>query len=409
MSFYQACYTRIGKQERNAGWSVIASTEGLSKIALEHFKAIASDIIQQRSLHKELPAEIFLIQEDKWFVYICNIVLDCVGSDGRGNTFVHGYIVTKREYYCRCQNPASVLGLAETEFIKGTNDLTDDSLKSLPKKDILSYHNWNRKILLEKYGLSDKYSELMLCVFSALERRTSLCIRLGKQKLNMLREISRELLFCIMDGLPQILRPELTCSSFDIGNGTVFFSVDRTEKDQDFFDLETGVWSCSLECVNRYSFIRMLVENTSENQPWKLTERFFDVVFSKKGCSNVTANMIENVYRFYCGDKPENARACLYEMVDAGPSICPLLYQFFSQLLLWIDVKQLDESMQRKLLYLYKKNENGDFAAILEQQMDICKDESIGATDIQKDNHMKKLFGGIKSFHQIMRRLMEKR
>lgn len=405
MSFYQACYTRVGKQERDAGWHVVAATDGLSKEALEHFRFIASNVIQKKGAYQELPSEIFLIQEDKRFAYICNIVLNCAGSDGRSNSFVHGLIIAKNEYYRNCRLPASVFGMEENEFIRRMSGWNGGLPGSIPMKDICSFQRWDRTQILEEYKLSGRYYELMLCVFSVLERQeSSLCLCMGGGHLDELRQIGRKVLFCIMDGLPEMLRPQLTCSSFDIGNGKVSFSICRPETKQEFFDLETGERSCPLACIEHYSFIELFITDDSISDPnWKRTEEFFEMLVSNKRQFFITCLMVENVYRFYCGKNPENAAECLGMFLEVEPFVCPLLYRFLSYLLLWTDVKQLEPPIQEKLLYLCKRNENRNFVEIMGRKMQVSETANTEPECLRGKRRMWDIFGGAETIYQMIK------
>lgn len=365
MSFYQVCYTRVGKQERNAGWRVVAATKGVSKEALERFKSIASNAIQQKNLYEVIPSEIFFIQSDDRFVYLCNMVADCPGDDGRSNSFIHGYIIVRKEYYRRCEIPASIFGMVESEFIKEIPELGNSQEKDLPRKDKIQYRNWNRQALIKKYGIEEIFDKLMVCVLSVLERKSaSLCIRMRKERLDMLKEQSKEIMFCIMDRLPRILRIQLTASSFGIGKGKLFFSVEIPEKNQEFLDLETGECLCRLDGGTGYTFIEDFFGNFQENEAWEQTEAFLETVYGWNGCSAVSFRLIEIVYSYYSLREPQNALEDLYVFLGAGPSICPVVYCFLEYLLLRIDVEQVDESMLEKLCCLKEMDKNLGFEEI---------------------------------------------
>lgn len=363
MGFYQACYTRIGRQERDAGWNVVAVTEGLSREALERFRAMASKVIRQKSLYKTVPAEIFFIQTDERFVYLCNMTADCISSDGRSNSFVHGFIIAKSEYYQRCRIPSSIFGLEKSEFIRDISELGDVRTCGLSKRDSICYRQQDRQSLLKKYYIEHRYDELMNCVLSVLQRKgASLCICMRTEQLDMLWENSREVLFCIMDGLPRMLRAQLTVSSFAIGEGKLFFSNQVPEKGQEFFDLKTGEWSCKLVDASRYAFLRKLATEGKNDAVWRQTESFFDEVFGKNGCSSITNRLIEAVYCYNNACMQESASEVVADCLNAGPTVCPALYQFLTYLLPWSDMEQIEESVQKKLQYLYdlKKDENYD-------------------------------------------------
>lgn len=370
MSFYQACYTRTGIQERESGWKVVAATEGLSKEALEHFRAISAGAIQKKNTYAAVPDEIFFVQKDERFVYLCNIVMNCVGSDGRGNSFVHGYIIAKGEHFQRCKIPSSIFGVDESEFVKNPFDLEENSMTGLPKKEDLLFRNMNYQEIIARYGIEHNFNTLMLCIFSVIERKgASLCIRVKMDQIGKLKEISRELLFCIMERLPQMLRPQLTGSSFEIGKGKVYFSVSLPEGNQEYYDLETGQWLCALSCIKKYSFVPAFIEGSLKNSIWINTEIFFENVFRQNGCARVSNSLIESVYTFYNGEEPENALNSLYAFYDAAPMLAPMFYQFLIYLLSRTNLKKTDQTILNWLHYIYDIKENQEYVNLYEKQI----------------------------------------
>lgn len=400
MSFYQACYTRLGRQERNAGWNVLAATEGMSRTALEHFKSIASDVVRQKKLSGVIPSEIFFIRADERFIYLCNMVLDCADDDGRGNSFIHGYIIVRSEYYRKCFFPSSILGIEDFEFIKNANELSDAQMKGLPQKKLISHEQWNRQDLIQKYEIGAVYDELMMCVLSVLERKeASLCIRMKNGQLEDLKKSSKEILFCIMEGLPQMLRTQITASSFDIGRSKLFFSVQIPKGNQEYFDLSTGEYSCPFVCRKWYMFLKGAMCDTRGNPIWEKTIIFFDTVFGWNGCAGVSHRLIEAVYSYYGSGRPENVSESLASFINAGPAICTMTYDFLRYMMPWIDAEELEGDLIAKLCYLDKINEDDEFRNVFMEWMGELEDNPAEKTDmpvvVENDESIPKKLKGL--------------
>lgn len=389
MSFYQVCYTRVGNQEQNAGWHTVAATEGLSAEASESFRAFASNAIRQTSLYPDVPPEIFFVCTDKRFVYMCNLVTECASEDGRRNSFVHGYVMAKNEYYDRCRMPSSLFGWEKSAFIRNISEVPDGESYSLPKQEAMPYKDMNRQELLRKYSLDRSYAKLMYCVISVLERKeASLCICIKSEGIDKLWESSREILFCIMEGLPQMLRVQLTASSFRIGKGKLYFSNQAPKENQEFFDLRSGEYSC--RAAEEESIVSLQhfwkEEKNQVNTAWERTERFFDKVFEKNGCALVNSRLIETVYEYNNQAEPHAANEALYDCLNAEPAVCTELYQFLTYLLPWIDSEQSDETTQKKLCYLYELKKDEDYENLYEVVIEAGAKNQPEDADSQKKN-----------------------
>lgn len=321
MSFYQLCYTRTGSEQRNAGWNVTAMTPGISEEAVERFRSIAANIIRQKNSDKSLGEEILFWLSDDSYVYIGNAVMECSGGDGRGNSFVHGYIVVKSEYYQRCKMPDSMLGLKETIFIKNNCELVEERINRM---DELPHNVWQRDVLLRECGIETFYRKLMRCVFSVLERKdASLFIKMREADCNKWKELCRKVIYCILLGLPYVLRPGLTFSSDNIGKGKIQFVSMISNRGSEFFDLENGEYFCELKCIQKYSYIDPCIfGNKVSDSAWKNTEVFLDQVFGASRCSNVTSRIIESVYLYYKQEPLKDASGQLSRFYKAGPVRC---------------------------------------------------------------------------------------
>lgn len=323
MSFYQLCYTRTGMQEMNAGWNVVASTPGISETASERFRSIAANIIRQKNLRKQFPEEILFLLSDDSYVYLGNIVMECGGGDGRGNSFVHGYTMVKSEYYQRCKAPYEVFGVRETAFIKCMAELTPERMGRM---DELPHNFWQGEELRKKCGIEKYYGNLMRCVFSVLDRKdASLFIKVKLREDepgNMdLKEVCKMIMCCILEGVPHILRPRITFSSYDIGKGKIRFMPVIPDKECEYFDLETGISNCDMRYTRDYTFLSAYM-GRGRNQDWIDTENFLDHVFGAARCSNVTESIVESVYLYYKGEKGSNAARHMERFCKAGPLLC---------------------------------------------------------------------------------------
>jgi len=373
-------------QEKDAGWNAIGVTKRLSKQALDRFKSMASNVIYQKNLSDGIPPEVFFIQSDGNFMYICNLVSDCAGDDKRGNSFIHGYIISKNEYYRRCIDPLSIMGMKDSEFIKSYNEMPEGWEQGLPIKNGFCNEEWNVQEILQKYKFADIYSELIACTLSVLGRRgASLCVCVGSENSNELKDMQKEILFCIMEGLPKMLRAQFSCSTSEIGKGKVYFSPRVYESKQEFIDLMSGECVCRFSVLNQYSYIGKFLKGEERKEEWAQTELFFDIVFGQNGCSLINHQLIESVYTYYCNERPTSALESLYACLEARPAICPLLFEFFEYLLPEIDVRRVNFDALLQMKHFLETEPYSSWGGYIEQWMNPLLEQRKGEVKESKE------------------------
>lgn len=413
MGFYQICYTRVGGQERNAGWKAVASTKNIPEEAAERFKAISAGVIRQKNMAVKMPAEIFFIQADEGYFYLCNAVMECDGVDGRGNSFVHAYIIGRREYYERCHKPAEIFGVKEDAFIRGNGELWHQELK---KEECLPCDRWDKSSILQKYDISmNCYLRLLKCVFTVLDReKASVCIIMDGDicDYEAWNLKCRQLMFCIAEGMPQIKRSLLTFSTFDIGRTKLFFAESRLKECGDCFDLRTGIWSGSDAALQEFSFWEQCAAARQPDEAWVKTEEFLEQVFTGAAGERVGGNMIEEIYLFYHGEKKRDAEEILAELCAADPVPHPILYGYLNSLLENVELDWLDEPGRIWLEHLYELSDN---EAFLEMMDALRKREQIRKNLISEDlkknkkkkKHGKRKKGACDCFSALRNRILK--
>lgn len=334
MNLYQLYFTRTGKQELDAGWKIISASEGISKIASEDFKGIASNLIEMKK--QGVPQEILDIQFSKNFVFISGVNMNSIGMDSRGVAFAHGYIVNANEYYETCKSPEKIFGMKEGTFKKEFEGQT-----SLPVLNDFEYDRLDLNTILQRYGITEEqYEKLVISAILAIEKLASpLCIKTTRP-LESYMSVAKDLMYCIMCGLPYHLRVKANVSSFCKKNGTIFLSS-QIENDN-YFDLESTESSCKDDYITKQPFWQLMLQSKKENK--------LDECFAK------LAEFIDTTYGMPIEVSVEQLNiACQYAMY---PFVLENNLDDTLSQLLSVEIKKYDivDTLLSKYLILYIKD-----------------------------------------------------
>lgn len=251
MNLYQAGYTRKGRQGEGAGWSIVAPSEEMSRIAMEGFRGISGNLVELVNRFPMPKSAVGLFCYDRfWFyLHINYAVSKTEAKDARGVSFVHGYSFSTEENDILCQNPEMLCGITDQTFQKNY----DASIKAYPVVHELPYRTMNETQLKKKYKLStEEYRRLLTGVTCALEEDVdSLCIKISCP-LEEYCQVCLEVMYLILRGLPYHFRAKVTFFSYKGGKTTLYFS-DKIEGDH-YFDLDTMAYACNKSLPKKYEF-----------------------------------------------------------------------------------------------------------------------------------------------------------
>lgn len=260
MNFYQLGYFRTGKQGGDAGWKLVAASEGLDYDVANGFKGIAANLVELKKT-LSVPSHTLGVFQYERFVYIIHVNFAARGRDERGVTYVHGYCLSLRDYYELCREPEKLLGIREENYITEY----DNSVREYPVLSELSYDRMDYDRLWEKYGFSvENYSRLMEGVICAAEGFTMpLCIRYTVDK-DGYKQVYKEIMYLIMKGLPYHLRTKLTGYSHKSGGTVIYFS--DTVDSNNYFDLDNKTYACDYSKIKSYKFVNAFTFPTYNNR-----------------------------------------------------------------------------------------------------------------------------------------------
>lgn len=264
MNLYQAGYTRRGGQGEGAGWSIVAPSEEMSRIAMEGFRGISGNLVELVNHYSMPKSAVGLFFHDRFFFYlhINYAVSKTEATDARGVSFVHGYSFSIEDNYRLAQNPERLLGITDQMFQKSY----DTSIKAYPVLQELPYKTMDDIQLRKKYRLYiEEYHRLLIGATCALEGYTdSLCIKVSCP-LEEYQQICLEVMYLILSGLPYHLRTQITFFSYKGGKTKVYFS-DQAEGNN-VFDLDTMISSCYIGGLEHYQFLQLYtLENDKQRQ-----------------------------------------------------------------------------------------------------------------------------------------------
>lgn len=317
MNLYQAGYTRRGGQGEGAGWSIVAPSEEMSRIAIEGFRGISGNLVELANSFSMPKSAIGLFCYDRFLFYlhINYAVSKTEGTDARGVSFVHGYSFSIEDNYMLCQNPEKLLGVTNQTFQKNY----DASIKAYPVVQELPYQAMNLSLLKKQYQLStESYQKLLLGATCAVEGYTDpLCIKISCP----LEEYSQrclEIMDMILSGLPYHLRARATFFSYRGGKTTIYFS-EQTEGNN-YFDFDTGTSFCEESKLTRYQFIQIYA--LEEEQRQQLLQRIADFIDQAFSISRreIHCEQIEHGY--------QASQAYLTGRSIAPEQVMSLLYSF---------------------------------------------------------------------------------
>lgn len=290
MDLYQAGYYRQGKQGANSGWKLVSPSEGMSQIAKEGFKGIASNLAGLKGAMDMPETTLGVFQYDR-FVYLMHVNYVATGEDSRGVSYVHGYCFNMSDYYALCIQPEMLFGMADRFFLSEY----DASVESYPVIHDWEYQQLNITDILQKYGITDeKYREILIGVTCALEGYSGpMCIKCACT-MDAYKNVYREIMYAIMCGLPYHLRIKLSFSSFRGGKTKIYFS-DRVEE-ENYFDLDTKECFCDRKQLENYHFTKIYMlpaDDPTRNIIYKNIAEFMEASFDKTlyeiGCEQVEA------------------------------------------------------------------------------------------------------------------------
>lgn len=278
MNFYQAGYTRRGRQGEGAGWSIVSPSEEMSQIAKEGFSGIAGNLAELVSRFSMPKQAVGVFCHDRFWYYLqINYAVDAEeAKDARGVSFVHGYSFNLSDYYELCKNPEMLCGITDQTF----QDRYDDSVKSYPVVHQLPHSAMDFTQLMEKYRLSvETYRRLLIGATCALEGYAdSLCIKISCP-LEEYRQVCQEVMYLILHGLPYHLRSKLTFFSYKGGKTTIYFN-EKTEGNN-YFDLDKRVYVCDKRRLEKYQFTQIynLADDQQRQMILQIIADFIDQVF----------------------------------------------------------------------------------------------------------------------------------
>ncbi len=278
MNLYQAGYTRRGGQGEGAGWSIVAPSEEMSRIAIEGFRGISGNLVELVNRFSMPKSAIGLFAHDRFLFYlhINYAVSKAEAADARGVAFVHGYSFSLEDNYILCQNPEMLLGVTDQTFQKNY----DASIKAYPVVQKLPYQKMDNQLLRKKYQLyTEEYQRLLLGATCALEGYADpLCIKISCP-LEEYQSICLEIVNLILSGLPYHLRAKATFFSYKGGKTMLYFS-DQAEGNN-YFDLDTMTSFCESDRLQQYQFLQLyaLEREDQRQRLWQGIAEFVDQAF----------------------------------------------------------------------------------------------------------------------------------
>lgn len=374
MNLYQAGYFRHGKQGSNAGWGIVSPSNGMSKIAKDGFRGIAANLIELKSKATMPVVNLGVFLYDR-FVYLMHVNYAACGEDARGVTFVHGYCFNITDFYEFCIRPEMLLGVTEDNFRMDYDELEE----SYPVKNELSYLPFSWENLFEKYCFTDEeYKRLIFGAINALEGYSSpLCIKAevpAKQYLQM----TKELLYLIMMGLPYHLRLKLSFFSYFGSNAAVY--VSNHIEGNNYVDLDNRIFVTEDTRLSEYEFTGIYdwvkaKDAGEKDRYFKAIADFMNRAFKnplrETGCRQVEAGYWAMTPKIdSAAMKPQTAVELLQNFLKCELTEEDEVFSYLAALLGVINsdpLVVLNETERNRLMNFYDKTENPSF------QIEVCR------------------------------------
>lgn len=294
---YQLYYTRLGKQESNAGWQVVSTSDGTPQLVKNTFYKLASNLVSI-SGRSQVPSAAFDLQTMDHYVFLSHInyysTNEGMETDIRGVSFVHGFAVRAEEYRELIYYPEQILEIKEERIVLNYN-----GIKNLPILEILPYNIFSREELLSKYQLDeDRFNALMYCVYAAIGTvGGTMVIRSSKYHGEKLKTLFQEMTCLIMRSMPYILRMKISAFS-GVRQGVLLCYAQELPEQGIWFDLDTGKHCCPQ--LPEYEFIELFNNfSLTEEQRiryYDLLEEFVNVTYGGN-YEAVKLNHVELAYR----------------------------------------------------------------------------------------------------------------
>lgn len=334
MNFYQAGYFRQGVQGGNAGWGIVSPSSGMSRIAQEGFKGISANLVELKNREAMPVVNYGIFQYDR-FTYLLHVNYAARGEDSRGVVFVHGYCFNSVDYYELCTKPEMLFGIREENFLMEY----DAAQEQYPVRNMLSHDAMSFRHLCSKYHFTkEEYRYMILRAINALEGYADpLCIKYNLA-LDDYLQVSKELVYLIMMGLPYHLRSKLSCFSYSGSRSAVY--VCGYAEGNNCIDLDTREFAGADVSRLLYDFTR--IYNSFEPYEYEKRERIFkgmadtmNAMFSNP-LQDISCSRIENSFEAYLKKTDEI-------LIPGVKGICPetvleLLYGFLK-----CDLKENEE------------------------------------------------------------------
>ncbi len=239
----------MGKQGADSGWTMVAPSEGMSKIAKDGFKGIAANMVELKNRENLSQINMGIFQYERFF-YLIHINYHAVGDDVRGVSYVHGYCFNIADYYELCKNPSMIFGATSDNFDMEYRP----EIKAYPVKDSLTYKEMSVAEIRNKYGLdnNEELKALILSVIVAIEEyEKPLCIK-TRLPLEEHLQVYKEILFLVISFVPYHLRMKLTAFSGNGLNAKIFISNEK--RGTHYFDLDSKDSQSDITRLKGYRF-----------------------------------------------------------------------------------------------------------------------------------------------------------
>lgn len=261
----QCCYTNAIQENGgkiSSGWQPVAVSENIPAEAYNYCVSMqnANSTIQSRMVDEQgNTLNLFEINGDGSYVYVCRTQFGLVDRLGRPNMFSHAYIFPWKNSDI-IEDPNSFL------TITGDNFATDEESASKPKAFFDRSQPRTICSAMEKLGMdSQTYMTLIRCVFAQYSDR-SITKPLYVQY-DGTEEQMQDILYCIYFGLPYYIRRNLSVASVATNTTegkNLVFSI-HADTQEYYVDPKTGknsvVTARSERKIERYGYADHVARN----------------------------------------------------------------------------------------------------------------------------------------------------
>lgn len=367
MSIYQAGYYRKGRQGANSGWSVVSPSLDMGKTSIDGYSGIASYLVEIGGNNK-MPVINRGVYSHDLYMYMLQINYNAKGLDSRGVSYVHTYCVDKDDFYELMKQPERVLGIKNSTFPLEYND----SVQNFPEVDTVEYDDFDFVALLQKYGIGDEeYRKLVLGAICAMEGfSNTMCIKYTAP-LEEYEQISREITYLIMMGIPAHLRIKMTYFSYKDPHATIYFS-DSVQGDN-YVDLDTMEFVCDIARLGNYEFTRIYnsfpaVDYQKRGIVLQAIDEFIDKVIDNPlrevGVAQIEAGFQKKIKKNEDGIDSEKAYGLLADFMEMNFNNDPEVFEYLADLLQLINdysIEVEDSDIRYNLRKLYDNTDNLHF------------------------------------------------